>query len=125
MSGIIYQSTTDRVKVWLDADDTTLHIQFNNPERHNALSVDMWEAVTPLLDKAEADDNIRLVVFSGAGEKAFVSGADITQFEDMPKRRLHVTKRWPSKLSWVFTTLVNPPWPVFVDIALAVVSMLP
>jgi enoyl-CoA hydratase/carnithine racemase len=83
MSGNLYQSTTDRVKAWLDTDGTTLHIQFNNPERHNALSVDMWEAVNPLLNQAETDDNIRLVVFSGAGEKAFVSGADITQFEDM------------------------------------------
>lgn len=83
MEAIHYQSTTDRVKVWSGSDGSTLHIQFNNPERHNALSVDMWEAVTPLLAQAERDQNIRLVVFSGAGDKAFVSGADITQFEDM------------------------------------------
>ena len=83
MSAVVYQSTTERVKVWLDEDGSTLQIQFNNPERHNALSVDMWEAVNPLLDLAEKDERIRLVVFSGAGEKAFVSGADITQFEDM------------------------------------------
>lgn len=83
METIHYQSATDRVKVWSDSDGSTLHIQFNNPERHNALSVDMWEAVTPLLAQAERDQNIRLVVFSGAGNKAFVSGADITQFEDM------------------------------------------
>jgi enoyl-CoA hydratase/carnithine racemase len=76
-----YTSTTERVEVWTEA--TTLHIRFNNPARHNALSVDMWEAVPPLLAQAELDDDIRLVVFSGAGEKAFVSGADITQFEDM------------------------------------------
>ena len=92
MSDFIYQSTTDRVKVWMDSDQTTLHIQFNNPERHNALSVDMWEAVAPLLNKAESDDNIRLVVFSGAGEKAFVSGADITQFEDMRAAKEAVTR---------------------------------
>jgi enoyl-CoA hydratase/carnithine racemase len=83
MSAVIYQSSTERVKVWLDEDGSTLQIQFNNPERHNALSVDMWEAITPLLNIAENDERIRLVVFSGAGEKAFVSGADITQFEDM------------------------------------------
>jgi enoyl-CoA hydratase len=83
MSAVTYQSSTERVKVWLDEDGSTLQIQFNNPERHNALSVDMWEAVTPLLNVAETDERIRLVVFSGAGEKAFVSGADITQFEDM------------------------------------------
>ena len=83
MSTVVYQSTTQRVKAWLDGDGSTLQIQFNNLERHNALSVDMWEAVNPLLELAEADERIRLVVFSGAGEKAFVSGADITQFEDM------------------------------------------
>jgi enoyl-CoA hydratase/carnithine racemase len=83
MSAVIYQSTTERVKVWLDEDGSTLQIQFNNPDRHNALSMDMWEAVVPLLSAAENDDRIRLVVFSGAGEKAFVSGADITQFEDL------------------------------------------
>jgi enoyl-CoA hydratase/carnithine racemase len=83
MSAVIYQSITERVKVWLDEDGSTLQIQFNNPSRHNALSVDMWEAVVPLLKTAESDDRIRLVVFSGAGEKAFVSGADITQFEDL------------------------------------------
>src|ERR1700694_2909766 len=80
-----YQSPTERVEVWLDA--STLHIRFNNPPRLNALSVDMWEAVPPLLAQAEADDRVRLVVFSGAGEKAFVSGADISQFEDMRAAR--------------------------------------
>ncbi len=80
MASMEYISTTERVKVWLDT--TTLHIQFNNPARHNALSVDMWEAVPALLDVASHDDRVRLVVFSGAGEKSFVSGADITQFED-------------------------------------------
>ena len=83
MTEFLYQSSTDRVKAWMDQDGSTLHIQFNNPERHNALSVDMWEAIVPLLHQAEKDNHIRLVVFSGSGEKAFVSGADITQFEDM------------------------------------------
>jgi enoyl-CoA hydratase len=85
-----YASTTERVQTWLDA--TTLHIRFNNPARHNALSVDMWEAVPPLLRKARDDDLVRLVVFSGAGEKAFVSGADISQFEDMRAAREAVSR---------------------------------
>jgi enoyl-CoA hydratase/carnithine racemase len=80
-----YQSPTERVEAWLDA--STLHIRFNNPERLNALSVDMWEAVPILLAEAEGDDRVRMVVFSGAGEKAFVSGADISQFEDMRAAR--------------------------------------
>jgi len=81
----IYQSTTERVQAWLDG--RALHIRFNNPARHNALSVDMWEAVPPLLALAQDDDRVRIVVFSGAGEKAFASGADISQFEDMRAAR--------------------------------------
>lgn len=85
MNDMTYPSGTERVKTWLDGP--VLHIRFNNPARHNALSVDMWEAVPPLLARAEADDNVRVVVFSGEGGKAFVSGADISQFEDMRAAR--------------------------------------
>ena len=80
-----YESPTERVQAWTEG--STLHIRFNNVAKHNALSVDMWQAVPPLLAQAEKDDGIRLVVFSGAGEKAFVSGADISQFEDMRAAR--------------------------------------
>ncbi len=80
-----YTSPTERVQVWTEA--STLHIRFNNPARHNALSLDMWQAIPPLLAQAENDPALRLVVFSGAGEKAFVSGADISQFEDLRAAR--------------------------------------
>lgn len=92
MANTDYTSPTARVLCWLDEDGSTLHIRFNNPERHNALSVDMWEAVPVLLAQAEADERVRLVVFSGAGEKAFVSGADISQFEDMRAARAAVAR---------------------------------
>ena len=85
MNDMSYPSGTERVKTWVDG--AVLHIRFNNPARHNALSVDMWEAVPPLLDRAAKDGAIRVVVFSGEGEKAFVSGADISQFEDMRAAR--------------------------------------
>ncbi|HEY5899381.1 MAG TPA: enoyl-CoA hydratase-related protein, partial [Burkholderiales bacterium] len=54
---------------------------FNNPERRNAVSLDMWEAMPRVLDDFSADAAIRVVVLSGAGDKAFASGADISQFE--------------------------------------------
>ncbi len=92
MAEITYTSPTERVQSWMDEDGSTLHIRFNNPERHNALSVDMWEAVPVLLAQAETDERVRLVVFSGAGEKAFVSGADISQFEDMRAAREAVAR---------------------------------
>ena len=81
MNDMTYPSATERVKTWLDG--AVLHIRFNNPAKHNALSVDMWEAVPPLLERAAKDDGVRMVVFSGEGAKAFVSGADISQFEDL------------------------------------------
>jgi enoyl-CoA hydratase len=85
-----YRSPTERIQVWLDA--STLHLRFNNPARLNALSVDMWEAIPALLAEASVDERVRLVVFSGAGEKAFVSGADISQFEDMRAAREAVSR---------------------------------
>ena len=90
MNDMTYPSTTERVKTWVDG--AALHIRFNNPAKHNALSVDMWEAVPPLLDRAVKDDNIRVIVFSGEGGKAFVSGADISQFEDMRAAKEAVKK---------------------------------
>jgi enoyl-CoA hydratase len=54
---------------------------FNNPERRNAVSMDMWEAIPAVLASFTADAEIRAIVLTGAGGKAFVSGADISQFE--------------------------------------------
>ena len=54
---------------------------FNNPARHNAVSLEMWQAIPKILDDFEADDNVRIIVVAGEGGKSFVSGADISQFE--------------------------------------------
>ena len=53
----------------------------NNPERLNALSFDMWEGIPAALARLAADPALRVVILSGAGEKAFAAGADISQFE--------------------------------------------
>ena len=58
------------------------HMIFNQPEKRNAVSLAMWERATEILDEFENDPEIRVVVLSGAGGKAFVSGADISEFED-------------------------------------------
>jgi enoyl-CoA hydratase len=57
-------------------------ITFNNPARHNAVSMVMWEALYDIVTDYAADDAIRVIVVKGAGEKAFVSGADISEFEE-------------------------------------------
>jgi enoyl-CoA hydratase len=56
-------------------------LTFNNPERHNAMSLDMWRAATAALEQFEQDAAVRVIVLTGAGGKAFVSGADISKFE--------------------------------------------
>jgi len=75
-----FWSPTPRLKSW--ADGGLLHIRFNNPTKHNALSLEMWEAIPAVLERAAADERVRLVVFAGEGEKAFASGDDVSQFED-------------------------------------------
>jgi enoyl-CoA hydratase/carnithine racemase len=56
-------------------------LTFNNPARRNAVSIDMWEAIPKVLDRFEADAEVRVVVLKGDGDKAFVSGADVSQYE--------------------------------------------
>src|ERR1019366_2609449 len=56
-------------------------VTFNQPEKRNAMSMEMWIGLGEILKGFEADDTISVVVLSGAGDKAFVSGADISQFE--------------------------------------------
>ena len=56
-------------------------IIFNQPEKRNAVSLEMWEAVEAAMTKFAADDSVRILILSGAGGKAFVSGADISKFE--------------------------------------------
>ncbi len=56
-------------------------ITFNNPARRNAVSMEMWEALGEIVRGYAADDSVRAIVLRGAGEQAFVSGADISEFE--------------------------------------------
>ncbi len=57
------------------------YVVFNNPERHNAVSLDMWQMAGEMLNDFRSDNNIKVVVVTGAGGKAFVSGADISRFD--------------------------------------------
>lgn len=57
-------------------------ICFNNPEKRNAISLEMWRGLIEALDAFAAEPRVRVLVLAGAGAKAFVSGADISQFDD-------------------------------------------
>jgi enoyl-CoA hydratase len=56
-------------------------IVFSNLARHNAVTYEMWSELPARLAELQADATVRAVVLTGDGEKAFVSGADISEFE--------------------------------------------
>jgi enoyl-CoA hydratase/carnithine racemase len=68
--GKILQSLSDGIGI----------ITFNNPGKRNAMSLDMWEGLGQSLVELRDDPDVRVVILTGAGDKAFVSGADISEF---------------------------------------------
>ncbi len=68
-------------KVYGRREGAVGHVVFNNPAKLNAVSLDMWDAFVGFLMDYAKDPEVRCVVVSGAGGKAFVSGADISKFE--------------------------------------------
>jgi len=68
-------------KMLAEVEDGIGLITFNQPAKRNAMSVNMWLGLGEILDEFAADDAVRVVVLTGAGHQAFVSGADISQFE--------------------------------------------
>ena len=68
-------------KILAKVDDGIGWLTFNQPERRNAMSMEMWQGVAEALEAFQADPAVRVVVMHGAGGKAFVSGADISEFD--------------------------------------------
>ena len=83
---------------------------FNNPERHNAVSLEMWEATTGALTEFAADDEVRVVVLTGAGGKACVSGADISKFAS-ERASLEATRAYDVKTAAAFNSIYEFPKP--------------
>lgn len=68
-------------RVHAEVDGAIGWIVFDHPARLNALSPEMWASLADALRRHGADPDVRVVVMRGAGEAAFVSGADISTFE--------------------------------------------
>jgi enoyl-CoA hydratase/carnithine racemase len=83
---------------------------FNNPEKHNAVSFEMWEAAEKILDKFENDPEVGIVVLTGAGGKAFVSGADISKFES-ERASEEAVQRYNALVDKVYTRIYAFPKP--------------
>jgi enoyl-CoA hydratase/carnithine racemase len=67
-------------EVELERRGPALWVTFNRPEAHNAMTFAMYESLYEACETADADDEVRVLVLRGAGEKAFVAGTDIRQF---------------------------------------------
>ncbi len=74
--------TATTEKLLLHKDGPIGWITFNQPEKRNAVSQEMWQAMPEYVADLAADPAIRVVILRGAGETAFVAGADISQFKD-------------------------------------------
>lgn len=90
-------------------------IVFNQPEKRNAMSIAMWDGMAAALDDFAADPAIRCVVLEGAGGKAFVSGADISQFEKS-RSDAEAQKQYNEKTSHGRLKLAEFPKPVIAKI---------
>ena len=97
-------------KMLAHVDGACGHVIFNNPERYNAVSLEMWDAAEQALNAFAEDDKVRVVVLSGAGGKAFVSGADISKFEQ-ERGSKDATDHYNARIKVVYETIENYPKP--------------
>jgi len=86
------------------------YVIFNNPERHNAVSLDMWAATRNILDRFVNDEEVRVVVLTGAGGKAFVSGADVSKFES-ERGTLDATRHYGATVEEAYAAVQQFPKP--------------
>ena len=96
-------------------DDGVGVVTFNQPEKHNAMSVEMWLGLAEILDDFRADASVRTVILTGAGTRAFVSGADISQFEQQ-RSNADAQRAYDEQTSVGRRTLANFPKPTIAGI---------
>lgn len=90
-------------------------VVFSNPEKYNALNHEMWQAIPPALEDFAADPQVRVVVLEGDGDKAFVSGADISQFETQRTER-SARERFGQAVEAAYLAPIRCPKPVIAKI---------
>lgn len=92
-----------------------LHIRIVNPARYNAMSLAMWEGLARALDDAAGLETVRAIVLAGDGQRAFVSGADISEFASQRKNPDQIA-RYDAAVAAAMNTLSACPVPVIAAI---------
>jgi len=72
----------DAAPLLIEKDGAIGWLIFNRPDKRNAVGIETWQLMPDYVKDLAADDAIRVVILRGAGDKAFVAGADISQFKD-------------------------------------------
>lgn len=93
-------------KLVMEKDGPLGWIIFNQPEKYNAVSQEMWKLLPEYVQKFAEDDTIRVVILRGAGEKAFVAGADISQFKKL-RRNMDDEKKYSNIATRGLESLTN------------------
>jgi enoyl-CoA hydratase/carnithine racemase len=101
---------TDDDTILLHRKGSTAYLVFNNPAKHNAVSFAMWQIVREHLQNLASSEDIRVVILMGAGGKAFVSGADISKFDD-ERASLAAVRQYNAQTQQVYHALESLPQP--------------
>lgn len=106
---------TTEEKLLARTEGGVAHLVFNNPAKHNAVSLEMWSRMEMLLTEFAANPALRVLVVSGAGGKAFVSGADISKFES-ERSSMEAVKAYNAQSAKAYAQLYNFPKPTIAKI---------
>ena len=66
----------------IERHDGIVHVTLNRPQARNAMTFPMYEGLARLATEANTDDEVKVIIITGAGEKAFAAGTDISQFSN-------------------------------------------
>ena len=113
-------NTYDKVNIMTDKilerrEGPIAHIIFNQPEKRNAVSLEMWTAVNEAINTLATDRSVRVLILSGAGGKSFIAGADISKFESERASKEAVTQ-YNQMTKKVYDGLANFPKPTIAQI---------
>ena len=96
-------------------EGSTGYLIFNNPEKHKAVPLEMWDATDAILDAFENNPEVRVVVLTGAGGKSFVSGADISKFEQ-ERGSEEATRHYNARIRGIYERIAQFPKPTIAQI---------
>jgi len=91
-----------------EKQEGTAYVTLNRPEALNAYNMQMRDELFQVLEAIKIDDDIKVVIFKGAGEKAFCAGADLTEFLTAPSPIIARKVRWERDVWGLFLSINKP-----------------